>query len=243
MKALFLALVTSLAFVAHGTSQELAKSATTDPTTPNHATNATDSPTATGPIFVVDYSNPNISPSHWTLTIRPDGSGHFRSEMGTAITGSKSDMRTPDVNRDVQLSPAFASSVFQTAQRHAFFNEKCESNLKVAFQGWKELSYSGPDGKGTCKFNYSKDHEIQSLGDNMTAVAETIVTGTRLEMLLQHDPLGLDKEIEGLVDAAQSGRAQQLCVIRPILERLAEDDHVLDLVRKRARVLLANATT
>jgi|SRR5579875_785587 hypothetical protein len=195
------------------------------------------------PVISVDFSNPALSPSHWTLSIHPDGSGHFRSEMGNAAAGSGGEMQVPDVNRDVQLSPRFAETAFETAQRHSWFNEKCESHMKVAFQGVKTLSYSGPEGRGSCAFNYSRDKEIQGLGDSFVAVAETILEGVRLEMLLEHDPLGLNKEIQTLLQAAQDGRAQQICVIRGILERLAQDDSVLEMVRKRARTLLAQAAT
>jgi len=127
------------------------------------------------------------------------------------------------------------------AERSHWFDTACESHLKVAFQGWKKLSYTGPQGSGSCTFNYSKDKEIQATGDSLVAVAETILEGARLEMLLQHDRLGLDKETEYLVDAAQNGRAQQLCAIRDILTQLASDDAVMERVRKRARVLLAEA--
>lgn len=189
-----------------------------------------------------DFSNPALSPSHWTLTVHPDGSGHFRSEMGSvAAPDPNGEMRVPNVDRDIQVSPRFAETVFQTAQRHSRFNEHCESHLKVAFEGTKTLSYSGPEGKGSCAFNFSRDKEIQSLGDSFVAVAQTILEGARLEMLLAHDPLGLDKEIQTLSEAAQDGRAQQLCVIRGILERLAEDDSVMEMVRRRARTLLARA--
>ncbi|HEY1767736.1 MAG TPA: hypothetical protein VGG26_08775, partial [Terracidiphilus sp.] len=83
--------------------------------------------------------------------------------------------------------------------------------------------------------------EIQSLGDSLGAVAETILEGARLQILLEHDRLGLDREMEFLVDAADNGRAQQICAIREILVRLAQDDEVLERVRKRARLLLAQA--
>jgi hypothetical protein len=72
-------------------------------------------------------------------------------------------------------------------------------------------------------------------------VAGTILEGARLELLLQHDRLGLDAETEYLMEAAGDGRAQQIVAIRGILERLAEDDQVMERVRKRARVLLARA--
>jgi len=177
------------------------------------------------------------------LTLRPGGTGHFRSQMGKQPDGGQREIDTPGVDRDIQVGAGFAKQVFDTAQRHKWFNEACESRLKVAFQGWKTLTYTGPKGQGSCTFNYSKDKEIQSLGESMEAVAQTILEGARLELLLQHDRLGLDAEMQFLTDAAGDGRAQQLVAIRDILERLAGDDAVLDRVRKRARALLEHATT
>ena len=188
---------------------------------------------------IVDFTNPGISPSHWTLTLHRDGSGHFHSERGDPSASQEFD--APNVDREIQLTADYAGHVFQMAQRHNWFNEECESHLKVAFQGWKKLSYKGPEGQGTCTFNYSQDKEIQALGDSLVGVAETVREGARLEMLLQHDRLGLDRETEYLTDGAKDGRMQQICAIREILERLAEDPEVLDRVRKRARFLLAHA--
>ena len=54
--------------------------------------------------------------------------------------------------------------------------------------------------------------------------------------------LGVDAEMEFLVEAVDDGRAQQVCVIREILERLAQDDTVLERVRKRARMLLVQGS-
>lgn len=218
--------------------------------TPKAATPATATPVGATPVITVEFSDPQLSPSHWTLVFHPDGSGHFRSTAGPAAMAPAAvgddpaeEIRIPDQSRDIQLSPRFAASVFQAAQRHAWFNQPCESHIKVAFQGWKTLSYSGPNGKGSCTFNFSRDKEIQSLGDNFVGVSETIIEGARLQMLLQHDPLGLDKEIQSLIDAAQDGRAQQLCVIKDILQRIAQDDNVMEMVRKRARFLLSRADT
>jgi hypothetical protein len=191
----------------------------------------------------VDYANPGLSPSQWTLTLHPDGTGHFRSQVGKVPAGGQHEIDTPAVDQDVQISADFAGRVFDAAQRHSWFNEPCESHIKVAFQGWKTLSYTGPQGQGSCTYNYSKDKDIQALGESMEGVAQTILEGARLEMLLQHDRLGLDAEMEFLTDAAEDGRAQQIEAIRPILERLAQDDEVLERVRKRARALLEHGAT
>jgi hypothetical protein len=193
------------------------------------------------PVFQMDYTNPNLSPSHWTLTLHPDGRGHFRSEQGTARTRG---IEAPSIDRDIQVSVKFASYVFESARRQRWFNEECDSHLKqLAFEGWKRLSYSGPEGKGSCEFNYSKDQKIEDLGASLQAVASTIVEGARLESLLVHDRLGLAAEMEYLVEAAHDGQAQQICTIRDILERLSKDDQVMEQVRRRALFLLAQAKT
>jgi hypothetical protein len=193
------------------------------------------------PLFQVDFSNPGLSPSHWTLTLRPDGSGHFRSERGNGAGEGSQGIESPGVDRDIQVSAEFAERVFQTAQRKRLSRSPCESRLKVAFQGWKKLSLTGPGGGWNCEFNYSQDKEIQALGDSLVAVAGTIVEGARLELLLRHDRLGLDREMAYLVEAEADGRAQQMGAIREVLQRLADDPGVMERVRKRARVLLERA--
>ena len=195
-----------------------------------------------GPLLRIDFSNPGLTPSQWTLEFHPDGSGHFHSLRGNAAGQDVKVLEAPNINRDIQVSAKFAEHAFQVAHRHKLFNSGCESHLKVAYQGTKKLTYTGPDGQGSCEFNYSRDAEIQSLGDSLVAVATTIIEGARLEALLQHDPLGLDQEIQNVQEAAGDGRAQQICSIRDILERLSEDPAVMERVRKRAKALLARAS-
>lgn len=193
-----------------------------------------------GTALRIDFSNPGLSPSTWSLVLHPDGSAHFHSERGNAASGTPRTIEPATVDRDVRLDEQFASRVFDTVHRHDLLRDgRCESHLKVAFQGWKKLSYSGPDGSGSCEFNYSKDKEIQALGDALVSVASTIVEGARLELLLQHDPLGLDRELQYIHESAQDGRLQQICAIRGILMKLEEDPLVMERVRKYARTLLA----
>ncbi len=193
------------------------------------------------PLVQVEFSNPGLVPARWTIEVHPDGSAHFRSERGNAARGEGQGIEPPDQDRDFQMTANFANRIFQVARRKKLFGVQCESHMKVAFQGTKKFTYSGPDGKGTCEFNYSKDNEIESLGDDLVSVANTLVEGARLQSLLQHDRLGLDKETEVLAESAADGRALQIGSIRDILERLADDDSVLERVRRRARALLDHA--
>ena len=190
-------------------------------------------------LFEVDYSNPGLIPAQWTLEFRPDGTGHFKTERGSAP--GQPGIEARDVDRDIQLSAEFAAHVFEVAEKKKLFKGGCESHLKVAFQGKKKLTYTGPAGQGTCEFNYAKDPEIQALGDKLVSVATTLIEGARLQALLLHDRLGLDRETEVLVESAADGRAQQIGSIRDILERLADDPGVLERVKRRARMLLTKA--
>lgn len=193
------------------------------------------------PVFEVDFSNPQLIPAQWKLEIHPDGSGHFRSVRGQAPRSEGEEIEPPDIDRDIRVSPQFASHAFKIVEHKDMFRGGCDSHLNVAFQGMKKLTYSGPDGQGSCEFNYSRDPEIQALGDAMVSVATTLIEGARLQMLLLHDRLGLDRETEVLVESAADGRAQEIGSIRDILERLAEDPAVLERVRRRARALLSKA--
>jgi hypothetical protein len=209
-----------------------------------------------GPVIEVDYTNAGLTPSHWVLTLRPDGAGHFWSEnakseqaaaKGQPLSAAEQFAAkgqpppAPVVDRDIRVSAAFAGHVFDVARHHSLFAEECESHTKVAFQGWKKLSFRGPEGEGSCRFNYAKDKPLQELGESLVAVAETIVEGSRLDWLLRYDPLGLDREMEYMVEGAGDGRLMEFGTIRGILEKLAQDERVMDRVRKRARTLLARA--
>lgn len=189
----------------------------------------------------VDFSNPGLYPAQWTLVLHPDGSGHFHAEGGSKPADDPDTIVPAKVDRNVNLSSGFASRIFSEARDTRVLNGKCESHLKVAFQGWKKISYSGPDGEGGCEFNYSTNKQIQGMGESLVAVGSTLIEGARLELLLQHDPLGLDKAIQYVVEASDDGRLQQICAIRDILERLQDDPHVLERVRKRAHLLLEHS--
>ncbi len=189
----------------------------------------------------VDYSNPGLYPAQWSLVLHADGRGHFHAEGGTKPKDTEDTMEPAKIDRDVTLSGDFTNHVFETMREKRILQGNCESHLKVAFQGLKKISYSGPDGEGGCEFNYSSNKQIQGLGESLVGVGSTLIEGARLELLLQHDPLGLDKAMQYIVEASEDGRLQQICAIRDILERLQDDPHVMDRVRKRARLLLARS--
>jgi len=189
----------------------------------------------------VEFTNAKLIPPHWHLTFNAEGNGQFEADAGQPAAGDNYVILAGPLNRPVQLSQAFTGRVFTVARQRKLFAFPCESHMKVAQQGIKRLSYSGPEGTGACEYNYSKDKEIQSLGDSFIAVQTTLIYGARLEKMLQHDRLGLDMEIGNLANEAHQGTAIELGTIRETLTRIASDEQVMERVRKRARLLLADA--
>jgi hypothetical protein len=189
----------------------------------------------------IEFSNPGLIPATWTLDLHPDGSGHFHSERGSAPRTSIGWMEPPDLDQDVRVSAAFARHAFETAAAQRYFQMECESRNKVAFQGTKRLSYTGPEGTGACSFNYAKEKPVQELSDSLEAVAATIVEGARLERLRQHDRLGLDQEMQSFAEMTADGRATEVGAIREELERIADDEALMERVRRKAKELLAKA--
>jgi hypothetical protein len=186
----------------------------------------------------LEYTNPGLTPSHWVMRIHPDGSGQFDSDGAAADTRGVRGIEAGDIHRPIQLSQAFTGQVFSAARDRKLFAFPCESHMKVAFQGTKRLTYTGPDGTGSCAFNYSKDKQIEALANSFLGVEFTILSGARMEKLLQHDRLGLDAELDSLVVAAQGGNALETGTIRETLTRIATDEQVLERAQKKARLLL-----
>ncbi|HTJ29145.1 MAG TPA: hypothetical protein VL346_01505 [Acidobacteriaceae bacterium] len=191
--------------------------------------------------IAVEVTNPQIAPPRWKLSFDATGQGSFDAEADGVTQPGRGVVVLGEIHQPLQLSASFAAHAFAVAHQRKLFAFPCESHMKVAFQGMKRFSYTGPDGSGSCEFNFSKDKSIQELSESFMAVENTLLYGARLEKLLQHDRLGIDKEMEDLATAAHNGMAIELGVIRPTLTRIAGDEQVLERARRKARLLLTQA--
>ncbi len=198
-------------------------------------------PGATGAQVGFAYENKQLQPAKYTFLIDESGAGHYHSQPGDpppADTPSYQTMAEAQ-DRPVQLSKPVVQQVFSTARAHKFFAIQCEDGKdKVAFQGMKQLSYQGPDGSGSCTYNWSKSAAIEKLTTIFESIAFTLEEGRRLEVEHKHDRLALDGELGDLLSAVKDGRALELQSIQPVLQDIAEDEAVLERARMRAKKLL-----
>jgi hypothetical protein len=186
------------------------------------------------------YENPKLQPQKYVLTVEEDGTGHFRSEGSGQSDGQS--MSSEPQDRPIHISRTLREGMFAAARKSKLFAFPCDDGGKnVAFQGTKTLEYTGPEGKGSCVYNWSKNTQIEKLTDQFEAMASTLDEGSRLQRQYEHGRLSLDSEMEVLEQMVHEGRAIELENIAPILQTLAGDDAVLQRVQRRARALLEAA--
>ena len=194
---------------------------------------------AASPEIRFSFEHAQLDPATYSLVVKEDGSGHYESTPGP-VSGPASDgIASAPHQRDIVIRDPLLESLFKTARSHHFFAIECEApDSHVAFTGKKTLAYSGPDGRGECTFNWSRDQQLNQLADSLMAVAFTIHEGSRLAIEHVHSRLALDAELEQLEDAAKDHRALEIENIAPELQSIAADPAVMNRARNRARALL-----
>jgi hypothetical protein len=186
------------------------------------------------------YENPKLQPPKYVVTVEEDGSGHFTAEGGGPTDGQS--MSSEPQDRPIHISKALREAMFSTARKNKRFTISCDDGGKnIAFQGNKTLEYDGPEGKGSCTYNWSKNAQIDKLTDQFEAIAATLDEGGKLQRQYEHGRLSLDAEIQILEQMVHDGRAIELENIAPILQTRAGDEAVLQRVQRRARALLQGA--
>lgn len=186
---------------------------------------------ATGAHIRFTVEDPQLQPQAYTLQINEDGSGTYTASYGKSAVQR--------VKRSIHVHRSLVSRLFQTARKEHFFASICADKRKrVAFTGKKTLAYSGPDGSGSCTFNYSRERDVNQITSKLVAVGYMLQVGERLKREHQYERLALDDELESLQEAVRDGRALDPENIASELEAIASDNAVMNLARARARSLL-----
>lgn len=178
----------------------------------------------------------------YTLTIRDDGSGTYKGEEVIVGAGPYAGVNSApqDFDRRIRVSEATASRIFELAGELDGFRKVCASKARnVADTGTKVLSYSGPDGSGSCTYNFSEIKSVVALTYLFEGIAETMDRGRQLNQLRRYDRLGLDEAMTFLTQEVSQGRALELGNIQATLLAISTDADVIERVRTKAGLLLA----
>ena len=188
------------------------------------------------------YENPKLQPPEYVITVEENGNGHFVSQGVSTSPPDSENVAAGPQDQPIHISQGLRTELFTVARKNKLFNVRCEDPSKnIAFQGTKTIAYQGPEGQGTCTYNWSRIAQIDKLTDQLQALAATIEEGGKLQRQYEHGRLSLDAELEFLTQMVADGRAAEIENIAPILRTIAADDAVLKRVQRRAQALLQAA--
>jgi hypothetical protein len=177
----------------------------------------------------------------FTLRLHENGTGTYQADQAEtpATQTSMRGQAAQHVDRPINLTPGVVAKIFKTARGLNYFNVECASKAKnIADTGTKTLTYVGPDGSGSCVYNYSENKMVSTLTNIFLGVAYTLDEGRKLDFLHRYDRLGLDAEMNSFADEVKEGRALELGTISPTLTSIADDAEVIQRVRLRAAKML-----
>jgi len=138
------------------------------------------------------------------------------------------------------LSDSTFKKIFAATEPGTF--QDCESKARnIAQTGKKTVRWYNGDQYVGCTFNYSDNARLNEVVATFMAVAATWQFGERLQHDLRFDRLGLDAEMDSLVEEVKSGRAIEVQNIGPVLQALVDDDRVMERVKRKASHLLTDA--
>jgi len=173
------------------------------------------------------FERPELKPPSWSIQLSAEGTG-------TYITA-------PETTTNIKISPETWRRL--TTPLDTVKSTHCETKVKnIAKTGAKRITYKLADGtQAECEFNYSDADSLNEAAGTFQSIATTLQYGEELRHTLRYDRLGLDAEIDSLLEEAKSGRAIEIQNIAPILKSIQDDERVMERVRRKAARALLDA--
>jgi hypothetical protein len=198
------------------------------------ATSAPSAPTVT---FTLDF--PQSNPLHYSIAV--DASGHARYE---SMAKFSDDAEAEKYQTEFNVSAENRQRIFDWAKQADYFTGKVDSgNRKLAFTGAKVLTYQDGPKSSTAQYNYSNLEAVRELTTLFQNMSETLEYGRRLGYYHRYQKLALDEELKHMEAQARNNELSEIQGVRPVLQEIAEDASVINVVRARAKELIQMGST
>ena len=195
-------------------------------------------------VFTCDF--PASDPSHYEVSISPGGGGSYSSQpraVQDAGSDPKTEVSAPEVYRtDFRVSSTTASRIFDFAKRANYFSGNFDSGKKkIASTGMKTLVYRSPDRSTSTAYNYSENSAIQELTSTFQDLSITLEFGRRLDYDLRFQKTAIEAELKSMEEMQGGGSLVEVSAVAPILQKIADDQSIMNISRSRALRLLAKS--
>ena len=194
------------------------------------------------PTITFDRVWEEYKPQNVDITIQATGSAKYISR--NPFTPPEQAGQDADYLLEFTISQRNQERLFRYAREANYFNgDFSYKKHAVASTGKKTLTYADSDRYFETTYDYSDNKAIQQITDIFQGISNTIECGRKLQYLRRFDKLGLEAELKAMEDAAASHSLDELQIIVPTLQSLAEDPAILNIARQRAQRLLAIANS
>src|ERR1700676_140955 len=191
-----------------------------------------------GSTVAFEQTFPGSDPAHYLISIASDCRATYESN-GKLTAQSDAD---DSFHLEFTASQATCAKVFDLAKQAHYFDRETDSKKKnLAATGIEVLSYRDAQKSTKATYNYSTVPSVQELTTIFQSLGATLEFGRRLEYDHHYQKLALDDEMKRMQESETSRGLQDVSAIEAILQQIADDPSVIQVVRARAQRLLAAA--
>ena len=185
--------------------------------------------------FTLDF--PQSDPEHYSIQVNNDGQSSYESRAKVSPESSDTDT----FHLGFRMSEATRKKIFDLAARANYFQSGVDSKRHVASTGTKILAYQDEHRATQVSYNYSTVPSVQELTTIFQNISQTLEFGRRLQYDYRYQKLALDEELKRMDQMAKGNTLEEIQAVAPILNQIATDPAVINVVRARAQRLAAMA--
>jgi hypothetical protein len=193
---------------------------------------------STLPTVKMTYDFPGSEPEHFVFSVRSDG--HAVYDSNGKLT-PQSEAGEP-FHLEFTMSAPTRERIFRLAKQAHYFQGDIDSKLpNIANTGAKTLSYTDAKRHTQASYNYSSVPAVRELTSLFQSVSATLEFGRRLQSYHRYQKLALDDELRSMEEMQKDHMLAELPAVAPILQSIANDPAVMNVVRARCLRLLQEA--
>src|SRR5262249_173708 len=183
------------------------------------------------------------TPQSTTISVQANGETRYVSRNPTrAEDKEQRGVPSEDYETRFTMSAGNREKIFSLAEQARYFNGDFDfKKHAVANTGKKTLSYTDSNQHFATTYNWSENAAVDQLTRMFQGISNVIEHGRRIQFLRRFDKLGLEAELKAMEEQAAGHYLNELQVIAPTLESIANDSSVLNIARQRAKRLLAQS--
>jgi len=205
----------------------------------NAETNPIQNPAENPTIPTITYERlwDAYTPQDVNITVEQTGRARYVSTNPLKTPDER--QTNPDYTLEFTMSERTRQKLFRDAKEANYFHgDFSYKKHPVASTGKKTLTYADQGRHYETTFDYSDNKAISEINDIFQGISYTLEHGRKLQFLHRYDRLGLEDELKGMEETADTENLQELQVIAPTLKSIADDTAVLNIARDRANRLL-----